>query len=114
MNKLLEIVLIIIAVAAVSVGDVLTKKVAFHTEEFWTAIRNPLMLAVAGLYMVQIVVFLYVFVRKAELGIVGIIQTALYAIIVIGSGVLFFKEEITLIHGIGIVVAITGVVLMNL
>ncbi|OGY16879.1 MAG: hypothetical protein A2785_03900 [Candidatus Chisholmbacteria bacterium RIFCSPHIGHO2_01_FULL_49_18] len=81
---------------------------------FWTAIRNPLMIAVVALYLLQIAIFLYVFVKKAELGTLGIIQTALYAIIVIGSGVLFFNESITLIKGIGIGLAIVGVILINL
>jgi len=72
------------------------------------------MIAVVALYLLQIAIFLYVFVKKAELGTLGIIQTALYAIIVIGSGVLFFNESITLIKGIGIGLAIVGVILINL
>lgn len=114
MNKLLEVGLIIIAVCAVGFADVIIKKTAFHESSFWAALKNPLLLSVIALYMVQIVVFLYVFVRKAELGIVGIIQTALYAIIVIGSGILFFNEDISLVQGIGIGLAILGVVLMNI
>ncbi len=114
MNKLLEILLIVIAVSAVAVADVFTKKIAHNTASFSTAIKNPLILGVIALYLIQIVIFLYVFVKKAELGIVGIIQTALYAVIVIGSGVLFFNEEISLLQGIGMVIAIVGVVLMNL
>jgi drug/metabolite transporter (DMT)-like permease len=114
MNKLLEIGLIIIAVVAVGIADVLTKKVAFNVNSFSVAIKNPLMLAVIALYLVQVLVFLYVFVKKAELGVVGIIQTALYAIIVIGSGIFFFKERVHLTQGIGMAIAILGVVLMNL
>jgi len=114
MNKFLGIALITIAVIAVGIADVLTKKIAFHSDNFWTALRNPLMFAVAALYITQIMVFLFVFVKKAELGIVGIIQTALYAIIVILSGILFFNEDISVVQGVGIGVAILGVILINL
>jgi multidrug transporter EmrE-like cation transporter len=114
MNKLLEMGLIIGAVTSVGVADVLIKKIFLPRTTFFTDIKNPLMLAVIILYLVQIVIFAYIFDRKAELGIVGIIQTALYAIIVIGSGLLFFNEDISLVQGIGIGVAILGVVLMNL
>lgn len=114
MNKLLEIGLIILAVCSVGTADVLIKKVFSPRTGFFTDVKNPWMLAVMGLYLVQIVVFSFVFDRKAELGIVGIIQTALYAIIVIGSGILFFNEDVTLIQWIGIALAIGGVTLMNL
>ncbi len=114
MNKLLEVGLIVIAVSAVAVADVFEKKIAVDVSSFWTAVRNPLMMAVAALYGLQIAIFLYVFVKKAELGTLGIIQTALYAIIVIGSGVIFFNEHISMMQGIGIGLAIVGVVLINL
>ncbi|HYE22492.1 MAG TPA: hypothetical protein VD998_02795 [Verrucomicrobiae bacterium] len=114
MHKLLIIGIIIIGVAAVAIADVFTKKVAFNVESYGAAIKNPLMLAVVLLYMIQIAAFLYVFVKRAELSIVGIIQTSLYAVIVIGSGVLFFDERISLVQGVGIGLAIVGVILMNL
>lgn len=114
MNKLLEILLIVIAVSAVAIADVFEKKIAVNVSSFWTAIRNPLMIAVVMLYLLQIAIFLYVFVKKAELGTLGVIQTALYAVIVIGSGVLFFNEHISLLQGFGIGLAIIGVVLINL
>jgi len=114
MDKLIEISLIVVAVSAVAFADVLAKKVAFTVNNLWDAIKNPLMLAVVGLYLVQIVIFTYVFVKKAELGIVGIIQTALYAIIVIGSGILFFNEKISLQQSIGTALAIMGVIIINI
>ncbi len=113
MNKLIEVGLIIIAVSAVAIADVFAKKAAFTTDNFWVAIKNPLMLAVVGLYLIQILIFTYVFVKKADLGVVGIIQTALYAIIVIGSGALFFREEISPQQGIGMTLAIIGVILIS-
>ena len=114
MSKLLEIGLIIIAVSCVAVADVLIKKAAFNVSSFWVSLKNPLMLAAVVLYLSQIVIFLYVFVKKAELGAVGVIQTALYAVIVIGSGILFFHEDFSVTQIIGMILAIIGVVLINL
>lgn len=114
MNKVIEISLIVIAVVAISIADVLLKKISVPATSFMSAVKNPLMLGVAGLYLIQIVIFLYVFVKKAELGAVGIIQTALYAFIVVGSGILFFNEEITVLKGVGMALAVLGVILINL
>ncbi len=114
MNKLLMTAMVIVGVAAVAIADVLLKKVFAPRTGFWIDIKNPWMIAVIVLYLIQIAVFAYVFDKKAELGIVGIIQTALYALIVIGSGVLFFSEHISVVQGIGIALAILGVILINI
>ena len=114
MSKLVEIGLIVLAAFAVGLADVIIKEDAFNVSHLSMAIKNPLTIAVVFLYCVQILIFSFLFVKKAELGIVGIVQTALYAIIVVASGILFFHEKITLIHMIGVVLAIIGVVLTNL
>lgn len=72
------------------------------------------MFGVVSLYIIQIVIFFYIFFKKAELGVVGIMQTALYALIVIGSGILFFDESFSLTQGLGIGLALLGVILINL
>ncbi len=114
MNKLLLTTVVIFGVASVAAADVLIKKVFAPRTSFWIDIRNPWMIGVIILYLAQILNFAYVFDKKAELGIVGIIQTALYAIIVIGSGILFFHEKVTLVQTIGMGLAIAGVICMNL
>lgn len=114
MNKLFQTGLVILAVVAVAVADVMIKKIFTPRTTFWTDLANPLMWVVAALYLGQILIFAYLFDRNVELGIVGIIQTALYAAIVVGSGILFFNEDISLVQGIGIGLAMLGVVLMNL
>jgi multidrug transporter EmrE-like cation transporter len=114
MNKLLETGLIILAVSAVAAADVLIKKVFSPRTGFWTDLQNPWMIGVAALYIAQILIFAYVFDRKADLGIVGVIQTALYAVIVVGSGIMFFNEKVTLTQGIGMGLAILGVIFLHL
>ena len=113
MNKLLETGLVIIAVIAISVADVLIKKIFAPRTGFWTDIQNPWMFGVIALYIVQIIIFAFVFDKKAELGVVGVIQTALYAVIVVGSGILFFNERVSWPQGIGMGLAIAGVILLH-
>lgn len=114
MGKFAELGIIIAAVSAVAVADVLIKKAAIGAVSFPAAARHPLMWAVVGLYLLQIVLFTFVFAKKAQLGIVGITQTALYAVIVIGSGILFFHERFTALQGAGMALAVIGVILMRL
>lgn len=114
MNKIFELGLMVIAVIAVAIADVLTKKIAFTVANYETALRNPLLFLVVALYLLQIGIFLFLFVKKAELGVVGVVQTALFAVIVIGSGVLFFNEKISTVQTIGMGLAIVGAVLTSL
>src|SRR3989344_7038176 len=101
MNKFLEICLILTAGAVVAVADVIIKKIVFTGIDFKTALKDPRMLLVLGLYMVQIILFLYLFTTKSYLSFVGIGQAVIYTIIVIGSGTLLFNEAITFTQAIG-------------
>lgn len=114
MEKLFQVFLVICAGLSVGIADALIKRVSFDTDSFWSAMRNPLMIPIALLYFAQIVLFTYVFIKRWELGIVGILQMAVYSIIVIGSGILLFQEKLTLVQSIGIGLAIIGAILMNL
>ena len=111
--KPVDFAILFVGLLAVSFADVLIKKVCHNQENVWDALQSPLMLGVLVLYAMQITAFVYVFVRKAELGVVGIAQTVIYAIIVIGSGMLFFNESLTPAKGVGAALAVVGVVLMN-
>ncbi|MDO8625558.1 MAG: hypothetical protein Q7R47_05725 [Candidatus Diapherotrites archaeon] len=104
---------IILAGLAVAIADALIKKTA-QAGDFWAAFRNPLMIGIVVLYLVQVAFFVYVFSKGWNLGIVGNIQMVFYSIGVVSIGLLVFGEELTLVHGIGIVLALVGVLLMNL
>jgi drug/metabolite transporter (DMT)-like permease len=114
MDKLIQITLIIIAGSSVAVADGLVKKSAFNTQNFWIALKNPLMILAVLLYVVQIVIFTYIFVKKWNLGIVGLMQMIIYAAIVIFAGIAFFQEKITPVHEAGMILALVAAVLMNL
>lgn len=113
MNKLLYTALIVVGVAAIAVADILLKKAA-GAGSYISALKHPFMPVVVLLYLFQVAVFLFVFVKRVDLSTVGVLQTALYAVIVLGAGILFFKEEISLVKGIGIALALIGVALINI
>jgi drug/metabolite transporter (DMT)-like permease len=113
MSALLQFVLIILAVAAVAIGDVFLKKASL-AGNFTRAIGSPWMVLAVALYLYQILFFTYVFVAGWRLSIVGMLQTVLYALIVLGAGVLYFKESLTATQSVGMGLAFAGVLLMNL
>jgi drug/metabolite transporter (DMT)-like permease len=55
----------------------------------------------------------FLFDMGVKLSSVGIIQTVLYALVVILSGAVIFSESISSLQIIGMVCAVGGVILMN-
>ena len=113
MGKPLFNLLLVLAVVAVALADVMLKKAAI-TGNFSRALVSPWMVAALLLYLFQVVFFTYAFTIGWPLSIVGSLQTILYALIVIGAGVLFFKESLSVAQGAGILVAFAGIYLMSL
>ena len=72
------------------------------------------MVIILLLYFAQIIFFAYVFAYQWKLGIVGVIQMVFYSITVVLAGLLIFGETLSFVQGIGIGLALIGIVLMNL
>lgn len=110
--RLAQWLLVGLAVIAVAVADVLLKKatalndlrITLHSPWFWGAV---------GLYLLQIGFFTYAFISGWKLSVLGALQTALYAIIVLAAGIVFYRETLTPTQYIGIALAMSGVVLIN-
>ena len=102
---------IVLAGLAVAIADALIKKTSVQGD-LWLAFKNPWMVAVVTLYILQILFFVYVFMNDWQLGIVGNLQMVVYSLTVVITGLLFFGETISLIQGIGIILALVSVVLM--
>jgi drug/metabolite transporter (DMT)-like permease len=102
------------SVLCISVADVFIKKAGVSVHSFGAMFRSPWFIAAAFLYILQVVGFGYLFFYGAKLSWIGIVQTILYALVVIGSGVLLFHESISVIQAVGIALAISGLVLLNL
>ncbi len=113
MNKLVEIGLISIAVVAIAVADVIIKKVANTTTDFWTALRHPYMIAIVALYLLQVIIYTFVFVNEVKLGAVGILQTALYAVVILASSAYFFGESFSTRETLGVTLALVGALLLS-
>jgi drug/metabolite transporter (DMT)-like permease len=65
------------------------------------------------LYLLQIILFAIAFLSGWKLSLIGALQTALYAIIVLAAGVLLYNESLTHLQVAGSLLAFGGVVLMN-
>lgn len=105
-------IVIFLAVISVAIADVMLKKAAAHGS-LLNAFASPWFIGAASLYFVQITFFIYAFLAGWELSIIGALQTALYAIIIIAAGVFLYKETLSWIQMAGIFLAISGVVLIN-
>lgn len=109
----INITLVTFAVSAVAIADVFLKKTQ-TLGSMSKALMSPWMLWAIILYVFQIFFFTYLFVSGAKLVHVGIMQTALYAIIILVAGVFIFGETFSTIQIAGIVLALTGVFLLNM
>ena len=74
-------------------------------------ITNPLVLAGVGLFAVNILAYSYV-LSKIQLSIAYPIMTSVGFLIVVGFSVFALKEQVSLVQVIGIVMIVTGVVLV--
>lgn len=97
-----------------AVADVIIKKLVFSGLDFKATLKDPKMLLVVLLYIIQIIIFLYLFTTKSYLSIVGVGSFIVYTIVVITSGALLFNEVISLTQAIGIGFAVLGIIFMNL
>ena len=113
MADLNQAIIVILAGIAVAIADGIIKKTAVGVS-FADALKNPLLLGVVFLYLVQIVFFTYVFVNDWQLGVVGILQMVAYSVFVIITGVFIFKESFTVTQYVGFVLAVSGAILINL
>jgi drug/metabolite transporter (DMT)-like permease len=110
--KLAQGAVIILAVASVAAADVMLKRAAAHGS-LLLALRSPWLFAAISLYLLQIGFFTLAFIGGWKLSIIGALQTALYALIVLAAGVLLYHEDLTRLQVIGIALAFGGVVLIN-
>jgi drug/metabolite transporter (DMT)-like permease len=95
------------------VADSIIKKVSAG-QTFVSVLRDPWMLAVYGLYLVQIFFAIFIFIFKGELAIYTNLFIVFYGIFGIVVGILYFKETLSTVQILGIVLGLSGAILMNL
>ncbi|HEX7149889.1 MAG TPA: EamA family transporter [Thermoanaerobaculia bacterium] len=93
----------------VALADALLKKIAVDERRIFA---NPWMIAVVLLYVGQIAFFLYVFIKKMELGIAGNLQMVAYSVATVLLSVGWFREKLTVTQLVGIALAVIGSILM--
>jgi multidrug transporter EmrE-like cation transporter len=113
MVNLNQAIIVLLAGIAVAIADGMIKKTAIGVS-FADALKNPLMIGVVFLYLVQIAFFTYVFVNGWQLGVVGVLQMVAYSVFIILTGVFVFKESFTVTQYFGFVLAVSGVILINI
>jgi multidrug transporter EmrE-like cation transporter len=113
MVDLNQAMIVILAGIAVAIADGIIKKTAIGVS-LLDALKNPLMIGVVFLYLVQILFFTYVFVNDWQLGVVGVLQMVAYSAFVVITGVFIFKESFTVTQYVGFVLAVSGAILINL
>ncbi len=91
-SKVMQGLFILVAVIAVAVADVLLKKATSHGN-LGVALSSPWLFMAIGLYLLQIVIFTIAFISGWKLSLIGALQTALYAVIVLAGGVLLYNEK---------------------
>jgi drug/metabolite transporter (DMT)-like permease len=101
-----------LAVLAVALADIFIKKAAVEAN-LTQAVRSPWFWAAVGLYLLQIAVFTYAFVGGWKLSLIAAMQTALYALVVLAASILLYREAVTGVQALGILLAFGGVVLIN-
>ncbi len=112
MDKIFQLSLLIFAVISVAVGDVVLKRAA--VEGSWLlALKSPWLLVAGGLYLAQILIFTHFFMAGWHLSLVGSLQTAFYALVVVGAGIFIYRESLTAVQWTGVVLALAGAVLIN-
>ncbi len=112
--KLGYLALVTLAVSAVAIADIFLKQASSHGASLLEAIKSPWMIGAVVLYLFQIFFFTYLFVSGAQLINIGVLQTVLYAVIVLLAGFLIFHESLSTLQIIGAALALVGVILVNL
>lgn len=113
MPKVLHLLLIVVAVTAVAIADVCLKKAA--ADGSWAlTFKSPWMILAILLYLFQIIFFTHLFRSGKELSVIGNMQTILYALVILGAGVFLFQESLSKVQLTGVLLALVGVILINL
>lgn len=113
-NRIVPMAMILLSGALVAFADGLIKRASINQVSLITVLRNPLMILVALIYVFAVIAFSVAFIKRWDLGIVGIMQIIVYAAAVVLGGILFFNERPTLYHGVGIGLGLIAAILMSI
>jgi EamA domain-containing membrane protein RarD len=113
MPNLIRFFLVFFSAITIIIADSLIKKISTG-QNFWTVLKDPWMIAVYALYLVQIFFAIFIFIFKGGLAIYTNLFIIFYGIAGIIIGVIFFKEALSVVQIVGIILGLAGAILMNL
>src|SRR5258708_4217290 len=91
----------------ITAADALIKKTSVQGN-FVAALIDPWMLGILLLYFVQILLAIYIFTNQGGLAVYGNLFIVFYSIMMVLAGVLFFREQLTLVQSLGVALALLG------
>jgi drug/metabolite transporter (DMT)-like permease len=107
-----NLLLLGLAMVAVAIADVFLKH-ATVAGDLNATLRSPWLIGAIALYLFQIAVFTFAFLAGWKLSLIGSLQIVLYACVVVGAGLLLFRETLSLQQVIGLGLALSGAILVS-
>ncbi|HEV3244726.1 MAG TPA: hypothetical protein VG102_00015 [Candidatus Paceibacterota bacterium] len=107
-----SIVIVFLSAILIAIADAIIKELSLPGK-FYAAVFSPWMIAICVLYFIQILMALYVFVHKGDLAIYANVFIVFYSLCMVLLGMLYFGEQLTFVEGLGICLALAGVILLN-
>ena len=113
MANLIRLSLVFLSAITIIIADSLIKRISTG-QNFFGVIKDPWMILVYALYLIQIFFAIFIFIFKGELAIYTNLFIIFYGIFGIIIGILFFKETLSVIQIVGIGFGLIGAILMSL
>ncbi|HEV8666972.1 MAG TPA: hypothetical protein VN665_03985 [Candidatus Paceibacterota bacterium] len=108
----MNLILVFLSATFIIVADALIKKVSIQGN-FSAAFLDPWMLLAYGLYFIQILFAIAIFINKGELAVYTNLFIVFYSLFGVLIGVLFFKETLSHFQLTGVFFAIVAAILLN-
>lgn len=106
-------VLILLAAAVlIAAADALIKQSAI-SGNFLAALRTPWLWAAVVLYLAEILLTVYLFLKHWQLGVAANVFVIFYSLGTVLLGYLFFQERLSLMQASGILLGLIGIFLMT-
>ena len=111
-TKLTAVIILLFCGILIALADAFIKKSAL-SGNFATALKSPWLYLSILCYLVQILLVVYIFLFKFNLGILANIFGVFYSLATVYLGYAMFAETLMPIQIVGIVLGLIGVILMT-
>ncbi len=109
----MKVLILVIMGISVAVADAFLKKAANDSASLRHGLSHWLIPPSIVLYTIQMILFVYMFRERWELGRLCIMQMVSYTICVMLIGWLYFGDTIQPVHIAGTALALIGIMLIN-